>query len=464
MSESAPRIRLRTVFLLFVCAAVGLSIGTSPQSNDDPFFSMLGWHEAKLNWHYALLSAGSVMIVVMLLNQLAQLRMWKPPKDIENETAAFSRSFSIGWRVAVLCLLTTCLIAAVLVARQVVKLPESETFFSYELFPYAVWIACLIVVLSANLARWRSVIPLRPEPWWRTPALWVAGVAMAALLLPDSGFILYLVHIATEGIEHAQPPRFQTIGAFPDQRAEGFRLFWISAAVATIVFLAAASLVFLNACRFERRVWFASGIAAFAIGLTIATGYCVWYYGYEFQRVSPYLAAVEIGSSKLEWFAGMVLAAIGIVAGAHRLSASNQLRYTVQDARKKADGLSVYEPIVCLLLFVGATVLYLEEVIRISLMMPSLFTSPYGLAETIVGLLQDPGAILMIAILVLSLQLCRARWRHRSEPIAWTISAVNRRDFLWSCVALTLLTVVGIPTISAFVFTFWLGPWYLYGP
>lgn len=51
--KRVPQIRLRTIFLLFFCAAVGLTVGTSPTIEDETY-AFFGWHQAQLNWHYAL--------------------------------------------------------------------------------------------------------------------------------------------------------------------------------------------------------------------------------------------------------------------------------------------------------------------------------------------------------------------------------------------------------------------------
>jgi predicted nucleic acid-binding protein len=41
---------------------------------------------------------------------------------------------------------------------------------------------------------------------------------------------------------------------------------------------------------------------------------------------------------------------------------------------------------------------------------------------------------------------------------------LDHGPFTWNWFALAVLVVVGIPTLSAYCFVYWLGPWYLYGP
>jgi hypothetical protein len=78
-------------------------------------------------------------------------------------------------------------------------------------------------------------------------------------------------------------------------------------------------------------------------------------------------------------------------------------------------------------------------------------------------MMRDPGAILMAAIFLLSLQLCWLRWRRRDEHALWRLAAVEPHRFFRYWMAIAIISCVAIPTISAFVFAFWLGPWYFYG-
>ena len=204
-----PRIRLRLLFFIFFCAAFGLAIGSAPVSKDDPFFTIWGWRNARLNWHYALLAAGTVPVVIGLLKQAAILRNWSGPAGTEcNSAATFARTFAVAWRIAIAGLLVICLVAVMVVSRRLVSLPESGVLLSYGVFPNAVWVVCLVIVLSVSLLRWRREPLIREKPW-KLVTVWLTGAIIAALILPDIGLIHFLVHVATAGIEFAQPASFQ---------------------------------------------------------------------------------------------------------------------------------------------------------------------------------------------------------------------------------------------------------------
>jgi hypothetical protein len=461
--QGGPRIRLRLIFFIFFCAAFGLAIGTAPVTKNDPLFTIGGWGNVRLNWHYALLAAGSVAVVIGLVKEVAILRSWKARAEIEPTAAAsFATAFAIGWRIAIAGLLVICLATAMIVSRQVISLPDSEMFLSYALFPNALWVVCLVIALSVSFSRWRREESKRDPPW-KLLAVWLAGTVVAALILPDIGLIHFLVHVATAGIEFAQPVRFQFADGFPDHRAEGFRSFWISVAAAGVIALAILNLVGLLRVRVARGTCAIVGGGSFCLLLMLATGFCVWYYGFELRRISPFLAEVGLASTWLEWTAGFVVASTIITAGAHQAATSGNTHYLVlSSVNDQAERLPIYESIGCLLVFVAAVAVYTFQAINSYVDFSRIFNAS-RVAEAVVSLLRDPGSILMLALLTLSLQLCWLRWQRRAERVDWTIAAIDQRRFWTSWIALAALTCVAVPTISASVFMFWLGPWYLYG-
>src|SRR5262245_52602458 len=80
----APQIRLRTIFLLFLCAAVGLATSADPLGALDP-------------------TIASAM-VIGLLQQLRVLQRCAPSQAAV-DGFAFARQFAIAWRIALTGLL-----------------------------------------------------------------------------------------------------------------------------------------------------------------------------------------------------------------------------------------------------------------------------------------------------------------------------------------------------------------------
>jgi hypothetical protein len=293
----------------------------------------------------------------------------------------------------------------------------------------------------------------------------LAGPLIVLLSLPDLGLVHYLVHIATSGIEAAQPGAVHRLGNFPDQRSEGFRLFWIALTASGVVFLASAFIIFANCASAERRTLKAFSIGGFLVSLTIAASYCVWYYKSELPRVSIDLASVGVASNWLEWISGAVIALFFITAGAVRLSLRDSPILQIANSDTDVVVPAMHESILCLLALSGAAAIYTFEIVRVySSPFFTFFPSGWGsVFETVASLFRDPPSLLMMLIGILGLQLCWLRWRRRAHNVDWSIRALDQRRFVWNSLGLALLVLVGVPTLSSYCFVYWLGPWYLYG-
>lgn len=360
-----PQFRLRTIFATFVCIAVALTVGTSAQPVTDAF----GFYTPQLNWHFALLSAASTAMIFGLMEQSSQLVRGKPGTAPVGNGYKFARKFAVVWRLIIAVILAICMMATVLTSRGVVTLPEQVDVFLFdEIFPGLIWTLCVVIVLSASVARWKHGDNRIASLAWRTRAAWILGVALAVLVLPGITEIVFLVHIATSGIELAIPKRFGRSGVFPDHKAEGFRTFWISIAAVASIAVAAATLVLINQRSRDGRARRILLGAIFAATLVAAAGFCVWYYGIEFHRISPDLASVGPAANWLAWLSGGMLAAMMITVGARRLArmeemqASESIRERDYEVRP-----SFHEYFLSLLLPIGAILIYRIEILRLVL-------------------------------------------------------------------------------------------------
>jgi hypothetical protein len=345
-------------------------------------------------------------------------------------------------------------------------LPDSEAIFTYKLFPDVIWIGCIMLTLFASLTRWRPQRERRKSLPWRYLMFFLAGPLIVLLCLPEIGFVHYLVHIATQGIENAQPLAHRRAGEFPEHSAEGFRDFWISLAASVCVFLAAAFLFVANSVLFGRRRVKAFGITGFVTTIIIVTGYCVWYYSAEFHRISPYLAVAGAASNWLEQLVGIAIAFFCITAIAYQSASRGESNSIVVARRNEERDVSeIHESVACLLLLVVSAAIYLYEIAQAYAQYSiSQSSGLRSMVEIVGNLCRDPGSLLMILVAVASIELCWLRWRRRTEDVEWKIGAIDLRRFAWNWAALALLAIVGIPTLSSFCFVYWLGPWQLYAP
>jgi hypothetical protein len=351
-------------------------------------------------------------------------------------------------------------VVQLLVSRQVIQLPEPEDFLWHQIVPHPLWLLCIVIVLSNSLFRRQPTLDGgKKKPRWRLATAWLMGAFFALIILPDIGLIHFLVHIATHGIDAALPLQHRNASAFPDHQSENFRLFWLSVSSVAALVCSAAGFVAIN--RFESRRGIMLAIGVYILCLLFATIFCTWYYAFEFFRVSPYLASAGSPATWLDWLGAFVLAVFVVSVGACRLAESPQSIVVAELNSRERGNVIIHETFASQLLLVAAAIVYIEEMLRPSLGFAAFGTSPFW--ELFRYVFQDPIILLNVAICALSVKLAWSSWRLRDQSLAWKLASLDARKFFWNWLGLALLVFVGVPTISAYCFSFWLGPWYLYG-
>jgi hypothetical protein len=455
-----PQIRLRTMFLFFACAAIGLTCATGLPEKDSAGFAWLHIIAPRKNPYYFFLYTSVTVIVAGLAAQTRDLARLKSGSLARSNDLRFAWSFAISWRAAIALALCACAVGRILLAREIIRLPD-EFLAQETVFPDTLALIGIIVVLSNSIER-RRFKPAAKESLCMTALAFVAGVLILALILRDTGLITYLVHIATQGIERAQQGRFQRVGTFPDQESEGFRLFWLSEAAAIVVVIAAAALLLAMAARDKRRYQ----IACFAVywcAITAAAAFCIWYYLTEFHRISPDFAEAGLGSNWIDRLSGAFIAAIVITVAAYR-SAKPQAARSIDGPSISTPNRKLYlhEYAVFILLLLGAPVAHFYDQFRITF---NDWNPRLGWQQQIPSKVADylgwPETYIFLAVLVLSIQLLWRRWKHRGAVPVWKLTPIDVRQFVLNWAAFALLAVVALPTLSIFSFAFWLGPWYL---
>lgn len=453
-----PQIQLRTVFLLFICAAIGLTCAMAPPRGDPSLVGLI----PQLNWHYAVLCASAAAMVIGLVQQTMQLAAKKRSLISVADDVAFSFLLAIAWRIAIIGIIVFCTLLELLISRQIVAMPESEgLFLTIEVLPSAVWVTALIIVLSDSIGRWRGSVRPASRSRLRRVLQWSTSITIVLLILPETALIIWLVHITTAGIEIAAPLALQREGAFPDHAAESFRLFWLS--LGSMLCIAAAGGV-LPAI-FRKRSNLGRNLAGIAyVVLVGASGiFCLWFYLLERHRISPDLASVGVASVWTDWIGGGMLILMLVTVATFRVASTDSTDDVLQLDTGINTNVALHESFPCLLLLCTAAVLFFVELIRstFALFGGGGFLAPPDALEVAAMIIEDPFFLLYFAVAFLSLQLCWIRWRRRDEQITWRISRVAKERFVVAWGSVALLAAVAVPTASIYAFVYWLGPWYL---
>lgn len=405
------------------------------------------------HWQTALLAIVSAAMTWGLIEEIAILsrlaRSSGIPRDRRDELVP-----SIAWRCGAAVLLTLALVTLLLVHGEVIKLPERhDLLIIFENpFPDYVWQMYIIVVLFSTKSRWSpKQLAATGNRWSLTVAAWIVGAALAMIVLPQLALIHFLVHVATAGIHNAMPFQWQRPGVYPDHELEGFRLFWITVAVVASTIASCALLAWILGRRLKRAtVAVLAGVIA-GLLLSVAVAFDIWYYGWEFHRISPDLAGAVLVATWLDWLGAGILILLLVTAGAYRASLRAEITLEVPQAElQRWLRPRIHETPICLG-FLLAWILWFG--VDMGLTFCSSLRS-LGFALSSVCL------YMYFAICILGVQLCWARWHNRNKGPGIGLYVIEPARFLVAFLALLGLAAVGIPTMAAYCFNFWLGPWY----
>jgi hypothetical protein len=431
---SAPQIRLRTIFLLFFCVAVGLTASKSP----------LGAIGATIE----------IAIAIGLLQQARELFVWLPSQGKLIEELSFARRFAIFWRVAVATTLGACVTWRMLLARQFIGPPDRNDFLLIEPLDEGLSQLCVVIALCNSLSRWRSARSVVSAPAIRTAILWLLGIAVALVMVVARATVEFLVHRAMNGIERSQ--KFRRTGLYIRLSDEGYDAIWFGLVAIVCLIGAIALVVHLRDEHFRPRVrpyrWL-----FFLLLLIPSATFCVWYHRYEFYRLSPDMAGAGLAIDLFDALAGGLIAAVAITAGAYQLAAKPSPATTIcADLSVDLDRTAFHESfLVLLLLFLSACGGLFSLVSTILINEPVLGGIALG---RILTYFCYPMPLLVIATLASIIQLCWVRWKTRSKVVPWKLHGLSPQAFVKSWIMLALLMIVGTPTVRAFAFLLWLGP------
>lgn len=225
-------------------------------------------------------------------------------------------------------------------------------------------------------------------------------------------------------------------------------------------------IAFLNAA--ARRWRSAPGWAAaflFAICLVAQLLFCRWFFGYEFHRVSPELAGAGLALEPRDLPAvGVLLIAFTTVV-AYFLAAWRQEPVVVSaNLADNLDRRAIHETSPCVSLTGLAAAISLvtlfAELIR-SILFPIYGTSLLNTWMRLwidFSLLVGPLLLVPVARSILAFQLCFTRWRRRKESVPWSLRVLPPSAFAGNWIAAAVAILLGVPTLGAFGFLFWLGP------
>ena len=229
------QIRLRTVFYLFVCAAIGLTARSTPnfarpaprRHSGVRLQSFLGLtcrrqHRDK-HWAHA--------------SGMANSRTWSTRASPEFR---FAKQFAIFWRLTVAGLISLCIAGRVLLSRQLVTLPGREDYYASELFPDGLLIILVILTLIISIRKLRSTTGTTAHKVTDKLAFGFGAILFSFCHGQHSSCTSCISERrALNGRDRLRTERPEV---FTDHRLERFQYFWLSLAAVFALWVAALCL------------------------------------------------------------------------------------------------------------------------------------------------------------------------------------------------------------------------------
>ena len=460
MTRTAIRISLRKLFALLVCFGVGIAASISCQQEIVRRRWLLTLEGLPWLFFEVLIATGAAALLPVLVRQVRILRKSNFAVKDESVVQRYSVTFAIVWRVFLAIALAVCLILEILLTQGFIKLPESGDFLPplYNWFPPEfVEYACVVVVLSACLDQFLGGQPRKPLRRWKFVAVWSSGVVLGLIVLTQSLIIHFLVYVALNGVEASQAAVFQRPGTYPNFQAEGHSLFWVSLAAVVCVAIASglwiASISNIKSNRLARVLMRATALLLLCFPVCFA----YWYFTEGLPTIAPDFAEAGLQGRWWHWCEAAVLLFILIPAGAYRIASEPASCFEVKNVslcgKPFLHGLLPPSIIIA-----TAGLCYIIALVIGSLEYDETLS---GLLDSLADYITNVNIYLPLAMFLLSLNLVWKQLRSDETTRSLRLSVIEPERYMWACLTLIFLAVVGTPTIAAFCFCYWLGPWVL---
>jgi hypothetical protein len=430
---SLPRIPLRNIFVLFACAAVGLATYPDPLSALEP--------------------AVATAIIIGLAQQIWQFRQTAVPQTAERELR-FARSYAIVWRLLAILVIAASIGFELLRTRGFVNyLDLGETMLISPI--YYIGSVCVVLVLVAGVAKWRSKSASVARVRWLPVLFVVLGVFITLTMIAGDTTLEFLVHQALANIEAAQPVKFQRADVYPKLGDESYVTLWIAAAAVLCVGLSLIVAGRLRSGGFRSNNW--KLVLVFAL-LLPAIAFCYWYYHTELARLSPEIAVAGLTLNWVDGVFGVAIGALLAAFGAYQVARNDTVTQAIATLPGEDVGdVCFYESAPCLAMMsiqaVSSLWFYFSrELLDFG---GGMFTPTVG---TYLSTLCYPLSLLTLASAAVKFQLCWYRWKYRASSEPWRMRGVDPAAFGQAWLAFAVILTVAIPSLRAFAFILWLGP------
>jgi hypothetical protein len=234
------------------------------------------------------------------------------------------------------------------------------------------------------------------------------------------------------------------------------------ASAAVVSILAAGAIFIWSSKRGNSRATLLAKYSMFALLVIPPVCFARWYYTAEFHRLSPEIADVGLAAIWTDWLIGALLVLTLATIGAYHIGRmGNKAAEITADISHNLERTAFHESFLCLAIIGIKGIAMVGLYIASAISAYSMFGRSPPVWSYATLMLSNPPSLLALALMIATFQIIWARWRSRTGKVAWKLRGLSRSAFLRNAAALTILLIVAIPTLNAFAFILWLGPWNL---
>jgi hypothetical protein len=283
----------------------------------------------------------------------------------------------------------------------------------------------------------------------------------------DLTFIPYLIHIATIGIDEAQPLKFASI----DPRYYNFftsLFFWWSLGSGLIVVVNWIILKQFaqqwSAGVKRRLIWFGLLIA----GIALTSSFVIWIETNGLNKFSPFLAEAGSDSPYHCWIAAALIILILVTILTYRITADYNLLATAPQVGWRQNLNKYYHEKRWILVLLAIAIVWFHFEIyfyqknaaaKSMLALGFNYSRPLSLPELVESWFTDPRDYLWLSLILLAIHRAFARREDARQPQA-ELPRINPARFITVWIATLAVMVSGALVLVWMSFALWFNPWW----
>ncbi len=446
-ADRSPRFQfgMRGLFVLAFAVAVG--------------FSTVGTEHSR--WFHVLFGAALALMILGLTHQVVDLCKTFYGRSDLSADQRWGWRFEVFWRLGVAALLVGFYLTTLLLERKVLFLPDRDgDYFGIGASLRAAVAVLAAVIIFAAIERPSRGRPSRLWSRWMTLLGAVAGICCCGVVVADWLMLPFLVHVAIQGIGHAEPAWLATEGFGVVSIAKMRAFFWCSllSVGGLLVGLALIGRLARRPPEGSRRRWVTVGLLACSLGIP---GIClIWLCTDGVRSLAPmYVQTWDPGQGHI-WITASLLILTFVTAATRRIVATGDThsRDPLPNWRRRPQAYYHERRAVLLVVATGLIALLTGGLVTVLTRFGFALQKIQEILDYVGYMVFFPQNLFLAALLLVVVQKAVTGWRRSDEPVPAAVPELPPARFCAVWIALLLTLVLAVPAIAGLGFAVWMIP------